>query len=85
MLRLGGFTRTVCLMALRRRSSLLALCAVTATYNGTLPQRRQLRKTAGEHMDDVKAWVRRKQTTTRRASSPSCRRCERTQVTAIST
>ena len=50
----------VCLMAMRRSSSLLALCAVTAAFNGTLPQRRQLRKTAGEHMDGVKAWVRQK-------------------------
>ena len=44
---------------------LLTLCAVAATvaaaaYNSTAPQRRQLRKTAGEHMDGVKAWVRQK-------------------------
>jgi len=46
---------------------LLALCAAAAAVaatasNRTAPQsqRRQLRKTAGEHMDGVKAWVRQK-------------------------
>ena len=43
-------------------SCVLTLCAVAAAAsNRTIsPQRRQLRKTAGEHMDGVKAWVRQK-------------------------
>ena len=43
-------------------SCLLTLCAVAAAAtNRTISQqRRQLRKTAGEHMDGVKAWVRQK-------------------------
>ena len=44
-------------------SCVLTLCAVAAAAsNHTAPQmqRRQLRKTAGEHMDGVKAWVRQK-------------------------
>ena len=41
---------------------MLTLCAVAAAAsNRTISQqRRQLRKTAGEHMDGVKAWVRQK-------------------------
>ena len=43
-------------------SCVLTLCAVAAAAsNRTISQqRRQLRKTAGEHMDGVKAWVRQK-------------------------